>query len=433
MPYRPKDIYRGRRKFRVPLMVGLFILAFLLIGTVGLFYFLQQFLVYDQTGVSLQLPFMASGTEAEEDGEEASQEPEPTFAPVEVQVVYEDPDFSEVNLGGWEGLTPTKARFVPLSEARDEMKLNAAVNAAAGDYTGVVLELKDESGMLAWASQSETAIGYGTSGAMDYTETVEAIHEKGLTAAAQISCLADELLATRNPTVTLKTEAGSYKDSNGVYWLDPYNRYVRNYIADLMEELSAMGFDEIILADLYHPVRSGYGNSGDSWEDDWEDDSWEEDWSEEGENTDAEEAPPSPTPAGIDTGFLYSVTIQTAPNPVNAICQMALRLAESMEGTETAVSAVIDQNSLLSGNSVMTGQDMDIFWRIFARLYCPCSIYDAATDMEYAAETLKEGEAGVRFVPVCDYDIPEGFQSYVLYTPVSTESYSDYDDYDDGW
>ena len=73
MAYRPKDIYRGRRKFRVPLMIGLFILAFLLIGTVGLFYFLQQFLVYDQTGVSLQLPFMASETaeDAPEEGEKA--------------------------------------------------------------------------------------------------------------------------------------------------------------------------------------------------------------------------------------------------------------------------------------------------------------------------------------------------------------------------
>ena len=66
MPYRPRDIYRGRRKYRVPLTIGLFVLAFLIVSAVALFYILQQFLVYDQTGVRLQLPFMAQETVEEE-------------------------------------------------------------------------------------------------------------------------------------------------------------------------------------------------------------------------------------------------------------------------------------------------------------------------------------------------------------------------------
>ncbi len=417
MSYRPKDIYRGRRKFRVPLTIGLFVLAFLLIGAVALFYILQQFLVYDQRGVTLQLPFMP----AAEEETAASEEPEPTFEPVEVQVVYEDPDFSEVDLGGWEDLTETRARFIPYSDAVDEMKLEAALAAVSGDYTGVVLELKTSSGMLAWNSQSETARGYGTAGTMDYTETVAALHEEGLTAAAQICCFTDELLATRNPTVTLKTESGSYKDSDGAYWLDPYNRNVRNYIADLMAELADMGFDEIILADLYHPVRSGYGDTGNSWEEDsWDD--WNDDWDDDEEDA-AGEATPAPTPAGVETGFLYSVTVQTATNPVNAVCQAARRLAEALAESETAVSVLIDENSLRNGNSTYTGQDIEVFWRIFARLYCPCSIYDAATDLEYAAETMNGGDAAVRFVPVCRDDIPEGFGSYVLRISGSAETW----------
>ena len=58
MPYRPKDIYRGRRKFHVPLTILLFVLAGLFIGAVVMFYALQQYIVYDQSGVTLQLPFM---------------------------------------------------------------------------------------------------------------------------------------------------------------------------------------------------------------------------------------------------------------------------------------------------------------------------------------------------------------------------------------
>ncbi len=389
MPYRPRDIYRGRRKYRVPLTIALCLVAVLLLGAIGLFYFLQQFLVYDQTGVSLQLPFMAQETETEP--EEA--EPTPAFEPVAVQVVYEDPDFSDVDLGSWETLAPTRAKFIPFADAADEGRLVAAVTAVSGDtYDGVVLELKSPAGQLAWTSDCDMAVAYGTAGIMDYTETVAALHDRGLTAAAQISCLADELLATRNWPVALRDLTGAtYRDGDGIYWLDPYNRNVRDYIADLMAELAAMGFDEIILADLYHPVsESAAAQSGDA------DD-------EDGENAQAE--------AG--TGFLYSVTVQTTPDPVNAICQMARRLVEGMEGAETAISVLIDEDSLRAETAARTGQDLDIFWRVFARLYCPCESWNAMTDLENAAETLNAGDIASRFVPVCEY-IPEDFESYLI-------------------
>ncbi len=370
MPYRPRDIYRGRRKFRVPLTIFLFVLAGLLIGAVALFYGLQQYLVYDQTGVRLELPFMQSG-DAEQVSDAASAEPSPTLEPVIVQVIYEEPDFSEVDLGGWESLSESRTRFVPIADAVDETKLASAVAAAAsGDFTGIVLQLKDESGQLAWASTCELAAAYGTSGTMDYTETVAALHEKGLTAAAQISCCADALMARRNWPVTLQTlGGGAYQDEDGVYWLDPYNRSIRGYLIDLMGELTAMGFDEIILADLYHPV--------------------------------SEEA------------FSYSVTLQTEPDPVVAVCQMGQRLAESLSGTETAVSVRIDTDSLRDGLGAQTGQDIDIFWRLFARLYCPTSPEAAASDLELCADTMNGGAAATRFVAVCEL-VPEGMSSYMI-------------------
>lgn len=396
MPYRPKDIYRGRRKYRVPLAIALFLLAFLLIGAVVLFYVLQQFLVYDQTGVSLVLPFMEGyGTE------EVAATPEPTFEPVEVTVVYEDPDFSQVDLGGWQELSPTRARFVAFSDAADEMRLNTVLANLSDSYTGVVLELKGRSGQLAWASQSATAVGYGTAGTMDYTEIIESLHERGLTAAAQISCLADELMATRNWLIALQTLEGQpYQDDSGVWWLDPYNRTVRDYIEELMGELAEMGFDEIILADLYHPVLDSY----------WTDDSQED--TEAGEDGSAAE-----TQASSGTGFRYTVTIQTAPNPVNAICQMGRRLAENLGETGAAVSALVDYSSLVNGRGERTGQDIGIFWRLFARLYCRCESWDAAGVLEEASASLNAGSASVRFAPVCDYESPEGFDSYVIRVP----------------
>lgn len=364
MPYRPKDIYRGRRKFRVPLVILLTVLALLIAGGVGMFYFLQQFLVYDQSGVTLALPFTDRGQAPEEETAEAS----PAFTPVEVQVIYDQPDFSDLELRGWQDIEATRARFVPFSDAADGMKLNAAVASLGEEYTGVVLEVKNRRGQLAWASATQMAADYGIAGTMDYTETVAALHEKGLTAAAQLSVCADQLLATRNWPLTLQGPDGPYEDDDGVYWLDPYNMTLRGYILALMEELAAMGFDELILADLYHPDTS--------------------------------------------LALTYSVTLQTEADPVNAVCQLARRLAEAMEEKAT-VSALIDTDSLREQNGAATGQDLSIFWRIFARLYCPTDYWSAASDLEYAAETMTEGDAGLRFVPVSEY-APEGFESYVI-------------------
>ena len=368
MPYRAKDIYRGRRKYRVPLTIALFVLAFLIIGTVAMFYILQQFLVYDQTGVKLQLPFMQ--TETSETGETAEETPAPTFEPVEVTVVYEDPEFTNVDLGGWEDLAPTRARYIAFSDAKDTNKLAVDIPQAAASYTGVVLELKNRDGYLAWASQSEMAAGYGTSGTVDYTAIVADIHERGLTAAAQISCCADKLLATRNWPVALQTAGGqSYQDGSGVYWLDPYNRSVRTYLMELMQELAGMGFDEIILADLYHPVT--------------------------------------------ESPLTYSVNIQTAPNPVIAVCQMARRLVESMEDTGVTVSVLIDRTSAEYGYGAETGQDLDIFWKLFARIYCPTDSWSVSADLEYVCEHMTEGDINTRFVPVLDL-APENYESYVI-------------------
>ena len=90
-----------------------------------------------------------------------------------------------------------------------------------------------------------------------------------------------------------------------------------------------------------------------------------------------------------------------------------MRLAEDMAESGVTISAVIDEASLLAGDSARTGQDLGIFWRIFARLYCPCDNWNAMTDLETAAETMNGGSGGVRFVPVCEY-VPEDFDSYLI-------------------
>ena len=367
MPYRPKDIYRGRRKFRVPLNIFLFVLAFVIIGGVAMFYILQQYIVYDVSGVSLQLPF---GRE-EEPPAVTEVTPEPTFEPIEVEIIWENPDFEDVDMGTWDELEPIQGRFIPLGDVMNASSLGTIVSEITGGgfYTAAVLEMKDRSGQLAWPSTAATALSFATYGTADVSEVVERLHEAGKLAIAQISCFADNLLISRNWTVALQSNGAAYRDSNGVSWLDPYNQTVRTYITDLAQELAAMGFDEVILADLYHPIS--------------------------------------------EAGFTYTATLRTPADPVVAVCQAGRRVAEALEGTGTAVSVRVDPGSLRGNLGSQTGQDMDIFWRLFARLYCATSPDIMASDKELAIDKINGGNDQARFVPIVGL-IPEGSQSYVI-------------------
>ncbi len=368
MPYRPRDIYRGRRKFRVPLTILLFTLAVLLAGGIGMFFFLQQYMVYDANGATLQLPF---GREEQADVPEGVDTPAPTFEPVDVQVVWVNPDFEDVDMGDWEKLKPTQGLFVAEASVLDAEALATAVSAAQGSgFSTVVLEMKDRTGQLVWPSNANTALGYRTMGNVDVTGTIESLHEAGLTVAAQISCFADNLLLQHNWSFGLRYADGELcRNEDGSYWLDPYDQTVRTYLTDLAAELADMGFDEIILADLYHPIAEG--------------------------------------------GFSYASPPAAGADPVSAVCQMGRRIVEALEGTDTIVSARISADSLRNGSGELTGQDVGIFWRLFARLYCPTYAEALASDKELATEQMNGGDADARFVPVVGA-VPEGSKSYLV-------------------
>ena len=372
MPYRPKDIYRGRRKFRVPLSILLFVLTFLLVGSVGMFFFLQQYMVYDADGATLQLPF---GQEEEEQSQEQAPDlptPEPTFEPVSVQVVWENPDFEDVDMGTWDQLKPTQALFIPMASVRSTEALASAVSAAqSGGFSGAVLEMKNRTGQLAWPSNAETALAYLTAGSTDVTATIEALHQAGKTVAAQISCFTDSLLLQHNWSFALRYADGSVcQNEDGSYWLDPYNQTVRTYLTDLALELAAMGFDEVILADLIHPVS--------------------------------------------EQGFSYAEEPVTGTDPVVAVCQMGRRIAEALKDSDTALSVRISGDSLRNSQSAQTGQDIGIFWRIFARLYCPTYGEILSSDKELAVEKMNGGDADTRFVPIMSAIPEEGTRSYLI-------------------
>ena len=363
------EVYRGRRKRLNVLGVVFGALAALILLTVVLFFGLQKYIVFEHDGVRVALPGAAAG----EDGPLPNDE----TAPEQVNAVLEitDPDYSAVPATAGEGLANMAAVFVPaqdvsMSGVGRYMSVMSSYNANA-----LVLEVKPVSGQLVWASSSPTAAAYSLNGTLDLEAMVAALRQQDdeLYLVAQLSCCIDGLLAERCPSAALRFATGAaYADSEGA-WLDPYSATVSAYLSELCSELAEMGFDELLLKSLSLPIT--------------------------------EEA----------IGF--SVELSSTPTPEAAVCGLAVELTNALEAYAIPVSAILDTTSLRSGLADKSGQNLELFGKVFDRL---CSATDSAwlsgVDRDSIDQYLTLGSLETRYVPIMSY-VPEGFTSCIVRVP----------------
>ena len=365
------EVYRGRRKRLNVLGVVFGALAALILLTVVLFFGLQKYIVFEHDGVRVALPGAAAG----EDGPLPNDE----TAPGQVNAVLEitDPDYSAVPATAGEGLADMAAVFVPaqdvsMSGVGRYMSVMSSYGANA-----LVLEVKPVSGQLVWASSSPTAAAYSLNGTLDLEAMVAALRQQDeddeLYLVAQLSCCIDGLLAERCPSAALRFATGAaYADSEGA-WLDPYSATVSAYLSELCSELAEMGFDELLLKSLSLPIT--------------------------------EEA----------IGF--SVELSSTPTPEAAVCGLAVELTNALEAYAIPVSAILDTTSLRSGLADKSGQNLELFGKVFDRL---CSATDSAwlsgVDRDSIDQYLTLGSLETRYVPIMNY-VPEGFTSCIIRVP----------------
>ena len=365
------EVYRGRRKRLNVLGVVFGALAALILLTVVLFFGLQKYIVFEHDGVRVALPGAAAG----EDGPLPNDE----TAPEQVNAVLEitDPDYSAVPAAAGEGLADMAAVFVPaqdvsMSGVGRYMSVMSSYGANA-----LVLEVKPVSGQLVWASASPTAAAYSLNGSLDLEAMVAALRQQDeddeLYLVAQLSCCIDGLLAERCPSAALRFATGAaYADSEGA-WLDPYSATVSAYLSELCSELAEMGFDELLLKSLSLPIT--------------------------------EEA----------IGF--SVELSSTPTPEAAVCGLAVELTNALEAYDIPVSAILDTTSLRSGLADKSGQNLELFGKVFDRL---CSATDSAwlsgVDRDSIDQYLSLGSLETRYVPIMNY-VPEGFTSCIIRVP----------------
>ena len=368
---RVQVFYKGRRKRRNYLFIPFVILlAIISVGMVT-FYGLQKYAVINKDSVSIELPILADKNAVfDSQGHEIK-----SFDPVNVSVVFEEPDYSGVQAVAGAEVEPMRAIFVPYTDLNHD-KLQEYVG-RLNQGNALLLEMKPRSGQLMWESQAEMAVNYGISVATDTTAAVRDfladMEEKDIYLAAQISCCIDNLLPTRTSAYTIKNEVGmNYQDEKGL-WLDAYNEAVRKYAAQMAQELFDMGFDEVVLADVAHPTLTE------------------------------------------PVTLLYTNDISTQRSTMLAVCGFAVSVARQLQERESgALSIYCDTRPGLVKPDLTTGQDARLFMKLYDRVYLKTDKSAYPYNVEDIQSNVSIGSVYDRLMPVVENYIPSDNSSWVL-------------------
>ena len=384
-----REFYRGQKKRRnyalIPFVIGLALITLIVVA----FYGLQKYVVITKDGVQIVMPWEEQETEVDEEGHEIRE-----FEEVETQLVFDEPDYSRITARAGRKARPMRAIYIAAEDVNRENLLRRAEQLNSGN--ALVLEMKPRSGYLLWVSDTELAQQYSLSvvneltsdmpGMLQELRDYAAEQDKDIWLVAQISCCVDGLLATRTTDFALRTASGAdYVDETG-YWLDPYNAVLRRYIVALVQELYDMGFDEVILADVMHPVPE----------------------TREGE-----------TPV-----FIYTREMSAAPSPINAICGFALYAANQLEEREDGklLSIYLDTPRSLVRYDEGTGQNGVLFFKLYDRVYYRTDRYTYTYNYSDIEPNVTIGSAKDRFVPVVINYLPDNTSwVYIEDLPEETE------------
>ena len=372
---RVQEFYKGRRKRRNYALIPLVALLAVISVTLVLFYGMQKYAVITDDGVSVELPILKEPGSAVVDssGREVK-----NFERVNTEIVFEEPDYSSsaVKADPEPDAPPVRAIFVPAENISYDKLNEYAARLVSGN--ALLLEMKPRTGELLWESHTQMAQNYSLSMATERTaatpELIQMLKDEDIYLVAQISCCIDETLPTRTSAFCIQTETGLiYRDENGT-WLDAYNMELRTWIAEMVMELYALGFDEVVLADLAHPVL------------------------------DAENPP----------NLVYTREISTPRTTDTAVCGLAAGVARLLDDREEGVLSIyIDSKPALVKTDTTNGQNGPYYMKLYDRVYLKTDKFAYSYNVADIEPHTQYGNIYDRLVPVVDNYIPEN-TSWIL-------------------
>lgn len=151
-------------------------------------------------------------------------------------------------------LTQMYGYYIDAGMLRKEMDTVISKVQQLPQQTPVLLDVKDISGRFYFS----TALGVETDPKMDIKAVdslIELLQEKNLYAIARVPAFRDRLYGLKNVPNGLYHTSGKYlwMDASRCYWLNPTKEGTLNYLMEIVAELKALGFDEVVFDDFCFP------------------------------------------------------------------------------------------------------------------------------------------------------------------------------------
>lgn len=300
---------------------------------------LHRYVVYDEDGAHLVLPWMTEDDGTENPDPEGTAGGGSSSGTVLPEVIVQEEPAQEPSTGtetGGEtggassGVTPEEETPAaePLSQllaervARDSLSNAAALVQSAGGNAALVY-LKTSSGAVYVPTSNGLAeristVADSASGILEQVTTLEA---QGVQVVAYLDCFRDNSVGASSSYALLTTGGSRWQDGDGRAWTDPANEEVQDYLASLVKALAQADVTEVVLCNAAYPTSG---------------------------NTD---------------------TVAAAEDRAAVITAFYQKLAAAVDGTETLVSVFTDSETITAGSNALSGQTLTAIAQLNGRLW----------------------------------------------------------------
>lgn len=258
IPYRTRRVCR--RIFSVLLALGLVAVFVLMCWLL----WLDRFLVYTKDGAYLDFSQSNKLMSGELTGDT---EPRPT-----VSIHYGDEDATQSGklqqLNGFyiteEDLAAPQSSRTPQETSAQKIDALIASIQTLPAGTPVMLEVKNSKGRFFYGS----TVGSQRSSLINTAkvdELIDALNGQNVYLIAKLPAFRDYYFGLNNVPLGLHHTTGRYlwQDEGGCYWLNPAHQGALTYLAQIVTELKAKGFDEVVFSEFRFPDTNNILFDGD--------------------------------------------------------------------------------------------------------------------------------------------------------------------------
>lgn len=252
--------YRGRRTITDILTFIAVVLAAIVVLVLAGLFFAQRYIVYTDEGPKLELPpFLQMFRREEKDPGASASVPDPGS----VSVVID----ADGSLTGEPQPQQSPGHGLELALGEVTGGTAAAKLEEAGAQA-LILQVKDQSGQLAWHSELFTADWAEVNAPQTNNDALKQWNEGEVYTVARVCCFRDDSVPYSMNKLALRKGNYNWRDELGLRWLSPAQDDAQAYIAGLCGELAGLGFDEIVLEQFFFPVQGNVAgiNRGDSYD-----------------------------------------------------------------------------------------------------------------------------------------------------------------------